>query len=106
MDETLLLTVKSVAQAGHDLLILPSLSADEFSSSLGAIDRVKVVTPDYLVIEKDAEFAIYSFSCLLTPDTKYRKRRDPSWFSSLDQEVMRTIYSPSLNKCFAYSQGK
>lgn len=56
MKETLLLTVESLAQAGHDLLILPSLSADEYS--VGAIDKIKVVTPDNLVIEKEAEFAI------------------------------------------------
>lgn len=56
MEETLLLTVESVAQAGDDLLIMPMLPADDYS--LGAIDRIKIVTPDNLVVEKDAEFSI------------------------------------------------
>jgi hypothetical protein len=56
MDETLLLTIESVAQAGNDLLILPPLSADKYS--LGAVDKVNIVTPNNLVIEKAAEFAI------------------------------------------------
>jgi hypothetical protein len=55
MNETLLLTVESAVQVGHDLLILPSLSADEYS--LGAIDTIKVVTTDNSVMEKDAEFS-------------------------------------------------
>jgi hypothetical protein len=56
MDEILLLTVQSTGQAGDDLLVFPTLSANEYS--LSAIDKIKVVTPDNLVIEKDAEFAI------------------------------------------------
>ena len=73
MEETLLLTVKSAAQAGDDLLIMPALSAYEYS--LGAIDRIKIVTPDNLVIEKDAEFGIpfdtpSPVYLLLIPNTK------------------------------------
>lgn len=56
MNETLLLTVQSVAQAGDDLLILPSLPANEYS--LGGDARIRIITPDNQVIEKDAEFAI------------------------------------------------
>jgi len=56
MDEVLLLTVQSTGQAGDDLLIMPALAANEYS--LGAIDRIRIVTPDNLAIEKDAEFGI------------------------------------------------
>lgn len=56
MEETLLLTVKSAAQAGEDLLILPKLPVDEFHYSW--IEKIKIVTPDNHVIEKDAEFSI------------------------------------------------
>jgi hypothetical protein len=56
MEETLLLTVKSVAQAGEDLLILSALPVDEFHYSW--IEKIKIVTPDNHVIEKDAEFSI------------------------------------------------
>jgi hypothetical protein len=56
MEETLLLTVKSVAQAGEDLLILPALPVDEFHYSW--IEKIEIVTPDNHVIEKDAEFSI------------------------------------------------
>ena len=56
MNETLLLTVQSAGQAGDDLLILPSLPANEYS--LGGDARIKIITPDNQVIKKDAEFAI------------------------------------------------
>jgi hypothetical protein len=56
MDEILLLTIRSIGQAGNDLLIFPVLSADEHS--LLTIDKIKIVTPDNLVIEKDVGFGI------------------------------------------------
>jgi len=56
MDEILLLTLEGAGQAGDDLLIFPALPADHYS--FGEIERIKVVTPDQLVIEKDAEFSI------------------------------------------------
>ncbi len=56
MDEILLLTLQSTGQAGNDLLIFPVLSADKHS--LLTIDKIKIVTSDNLVIEKDAEFSI------------------------------------------------
>ena len=56
MDEILLLTVEGAGQAGDDLLIFPALPADRYS--FGEIERIRVVTPDQLVIEKDAEFSI------------------------------------------------
>jgi hypothetical protein len=56
MDEILLLTMEGAGQAGDDLLIFPALPADHYS--LSEIERIKVVTPDQLVIEKDAEFSI------------------------------------------------
>lgn len=73
MQETLLLTGKSTAQAGDDLLIFPSLPADEYS--LGGDARIKIVTPDNRVIEKDAEFAIpfdteFQVYILLIPNTQ------------------------------------
>ena len=75
MEEILLLTVKHVAQAGDDLLISPPLPADQYDYDLNGIQKVKVVTPDQRVIEKDAEFSIplgtrsRSF-ILLFPNTK------------------------------------
>jgi len=56
MDEILLLTVEGAGQAGDDLLIFPALPADRYS--FGEIERIRVVTSDQLVIEKDAEFSI------------------------------------------------
>ena len=56
MKETLLLTVKGTGQAGEDLLIFPSLPADRYHFE--GLEKVKIVTPDNLVIEKDAEFGI------------------------------------------------
>lgn len=73
MNGTLLLTIQSVAQAGDDVLVLPVLSVEEYS--LGAIDRVRIVTPERLVFEKEAEFAIpfdtaSSVYILLIPNTQ------------------------------------
>ena len=58
MEEILLLTVQSVVQAGDDLLIIPALPADQYEYDLNGMQRVRVVTPDQRVIEKDAEFSI------------------------------------------------
>lgn len=58
MEETLLLTVRLAAQAGEDLLISPSLPADEYTFDSDGMQRIKIVTPDHRVIEKDAEFSI------------------------------------------------
>lgn len=58
MEETLLLTVKLVAQAGDDLLISPPLPPDQYAYDLDGIQRIRIVTPDHRVIEKDAEFSI------------------------------------------------
>jgi hypothetical protein len=73
MDEILLLTVQNTGQAGDDLLIMRALAANEYS--LGAINRIKIVTPDNLAIEKDAEFGIpfdtpSPVYLLLIPNTK------------------------------------
>jgi hypothetical protein len=95
MKETLILIVKSVAQAGPDLLVLPSLSADEYS--LGAIDKIKVVRPDNLVIEKDAEFAIPFDTAslvylLLIPNTQRDEIPVGSqvWVEKTLEEITRT----------------
>lgn len=75
MEEILLLTIESVVQAGDDLLVTPSLPADQYEYDLNGIQKVRVVTPDRQEIEKDAEFSIplgtrsRSF-ILLFPDTK------------------------------------
>jgi len=57
MKETLLLTIESTGQAGEDLLVFPGLSSDkyEFRSDM---EKIKIVTPDGIVIEKNAEFSI------------------------------------------------
>jgi hypothetical protein len=56
MDETYLLTVEFVGQAGEDLLIAPSLPADKYW--FHDPNRIKIVKPDGQVIETDAEFTI------------------------------------------------
>ena len=56
MNERLLLTVEYTVQAGNDLLILPGLHLDQYE--FNGIERIKIVTSDNIVIEKDAEFAI------------------------------------------------
>jgi hypothetical protein len=56
MDETFLLTVAGCGQAGNDLLIFPTLPADKYQFT--DLERLKIVKPDNLVIEKDAEFSI------------------------------------------------
>ena len=56
MAETFLLKVELVGQAGNDLPVAPSLSADTYY--LGYIEKIKIVTPDNQVFEKDAEFSI------------------------------------------------
>ena len=58
MEDNLLLTVQNVAQAGDDLLISPPLPADQYMFDLNGMQRIKIVTPDQRVIEKDAEFSI------------------------------------------------
>ena len=58
MEETLLLTVELAAQAGDDLLISPPLPADQYAFDLNGMQRIKIMTPDHGVIEKDAEFSI------------------------------------------------
>ena len=58
MEEILLLTVQHAAQAGHDLLISPPLPADQYDYDLNGMQKVKIITPDHKVIEKDAEFSI------------------------------------------------
>ena len=73
MEETLLMIVTVAAQAGDDVLIAPPLPADKYY--FAEIEKIKIVTPDNQVIEKDAEFAIPfdSESCeylLLIPNTK------------------------------------
>ncbi|HSL29467.1 MAG TPA: hypothetical protein VK900_09735, partial [Anaerolineales bacterium] len=58
MEEILLLTVENVAQAGDDLHILPALPAGQYEYDLNGIQKVKVITPDRRVIEKDAEISM------------------------------------------------
>ena len=58
MEDTLLLTVELATQAGDDLLISPPLLADQYAYDLNGIQRIRIVTPDHQVIEKDAEFSI------------------------------------------------
>lgn len=58
MEETLLLTVEHAAQAGDDVLISPALPADRYDYDVNGIQKVKVVTPDHRVIEKDAAFSM------------------------------------------------
>lgn len=75
MDEILLLTVSHAAQAGEDVLISPPIPADQYDYDLNGIQRVKIVTPDQQVIEKDAEFSIplgtrSRVFILLFPNTK------------------------------------
>lgn len=75
MEETLLLTVKHVAQAGDDVLISPPLPADQYDYDLNGIQRVKILTPEQRVIEKDADFFIplgtrTRVYILLFPNTK------------------------------------
>ena len=75
MEEILLLTIQSVVQAGDDVLVTPALPADQYEYDRNGFQKVKVITPDQRVIEKDAEFSIplgtrsRSF-LLLFPDTK------------------------------------
>jgi len=56
MEEILALTVEHTGQAGNDLLIFPGLPSDKYE--FNDIERIKIVTPDNMVIEKDAEFSI------------------------------------------------
>ena len=58
MEEILLLTVEHAAQAGDDLLISPPLPVGQYEYELNGTQKVKIVTPDNQVIEKDAEFSI------------------------------------------------
>lgn len=58
MEEFLLLTVKSAAQAGDDVLILPPLPAGQYEFDLNGTQRVKIVMPDGKEIEKEVEFSI------------------------------------------------
>ena len=56
MGDTLLVTVESAVQVGHDVLIAPFLPFDQFDYALDGITGVKVVKPDHQVVEKDADF--------------------------------------------------
>lgn len=56
MSETLLLTIKIAGQVSDDFLIAPSLPAEIYH--FDDIEKIKIVTPDHRVIEKDAEFTI------------------------------------------------
>ncbi|MEW6083001.1 MAG: hypothetical protein AB1607_00240 [Chloroflexota bacterium] len=56
MDDTLLLTVTLVGQVGDDVLIAPSLPANIYY--LSGVEKVKIVTPDNHIIERDADFSI------------------------------------------------
>ena len=58
MEETLLLTVEMAAQAGDDLLISPPLPAGQYVYDLNGMQRIRIVTPDHRVMEKDAEISI------------------------------------------------
>jgi len=73
MDETFLLTVENVSQASDTLLLIfPFLSFDKYH--FDGYARVKIVTPDNQVIEKDVEFGLsmgFSPEYLLTiPNTQ------------------------------------
>lgn len=75
MEEILVLTIEHVEQAGDDLLVSPPLPAVPYEYDSNGTQRVKIVTPDQRVMEKDAEFFIplgtrsNSF-VLLFPSTK------------------------------------
>lgn len=75
MDETFLLSVKLAGQVGDDVLISPSLPADEYH--FRDLEKIKIVTPDNQVIEKDAEFGIplgtrsYIYLMLILNTQKY-----------------------------------
>ncbi|HSL44518.1 MAG TPA: hypothetical protein VK897_13865 [Anaerolineales bacterium] len=58
MEEILLLTIERVVQAGDDVLVSPPLPAVPYEYDSNGTQRVKIVTPDQRVIEKDAEFSI------------------------------------------------
>lgn len=75
MEEILLLTVEHVAQAGEDLLVSPPLPPGQYDYDRNATQKVKVVTPDRQVLEKDAEISISLGTradsyILLFPNTK------------------------------------
>lgn len=56
-NETLLLVIEHTGQAGDDLLVLPGIPSDKYQFK-GDTERVKIVTPDNIVVEKDAVFSI------------------------------------------------
>jgi hypothetical protein len=56
IEETLLLTIKVAGQAGDDVLISPSLPADQYYFT--DVEKIRIITPDSHVLEKDAEFSI------------------------------------------------
>ena len=56
VNEILLLTVEGTGQAGNDLLIFPLLPADDYC--LDKIEKIKIVTPNHQVLEKEADFSI------------------------------------------------
>lgn len=58
MEETLLLTVELAAQSGEDVLISPALPPDQYTFDRNGTQRIKIITPDQQVIEKDAEISI------------------------------------------------
>jgi hypothetical protein len=58
VEEILLLTVEQAAQAGDNLLISPPLPADQYEYELNGTQRVRIVTPDNQVLEKDAEISM------------------------------------------------
>ena len=73
MEEILLLTVEHVVQVSEDVLITPFLPVEKTGSWLHQIERIKIVSPDNRIIEKDADFGI-TFDAdvyiLLIPNTQ------------------------------------
>ena len=57
MNQNLLLVVKHTSQVGDDLLIFPGLSSGKYELN-NDVEKIKIVTPDNIILEKDAEFSI------------------------------------------------
>ena len=73
MEEILLLTVEHVVQISEDVLITPAIPTDKYGFSLYQIERIKIVSPDNRIIEKNADFGIpfdADVYILLIPNTQ------------------------------------
>lgn len=76
--------METVGQVNDDFLIAPSLPVEKYH--FDDIEKIKIVTPDHRVMEKDAEFTIplgtHSYIYLILILT--HKRMKFLWVSDLD----------------------